>query len=181
MGDHLRLRGKIWFGTLYVDAVRVERSTGCTEKEAARTVLRQWERDAADPDRAATDVTLNDALTLLLDNRRARVPNGDGSEKTVAYYTEKSGHLVRCLGHDFRLASLRDASRVWKYIDQRRKEGAADTSIAKELVALRGALRLAKERGLWRGDIDAEVRTSFVRDSPRLPHRCRKSGAQGST
>ncbi len=174
MGEHLRLRGKIWYGALYVDAIRVERSTSCTEKEAARAVLRQWERDAADPDRASANVTLNDALNLLLDNRRARVPNGDGSAKTVAYYTEKSGHLVRCLGHDFQLASLRNASPVWTYIDRRRKEGAADTSIAKELVALRGALRLAKERGLWRGDIDAVIPKTFrpvYRPKTRSPTR----------
>ncbi len=174
MGDHLRLRGGIWYGTLYVDAVRVERSTGRTEKAAARAVLCEWERDAADPDRTSTNITLNDALNLLLANRRARVPNGDGSEKTVAYYTEKSGHLVRCLGHDFGIALLRDASRVWAYIDHRRKEGAADTSVAKELVALRGALRLAKERGLWRGDIDAVIPRTFrpeYRPKTRSPTR----------
>ena len=174
MGDHLRLRGTIWYGTVYVDGVRDERSTGCTDEEAARTVLRGWEREAADPDRPPENVTLNDALNLLLDNRRARVPNGDGSEKTVAYYMEKSGHLVRCFGHDFQLASFRNSKRVWAYIDRRREEGAADTSIAKELITLRGALRLAKERGLWRGDIDAVIPKTFrpeYRPKTRSPTR----------
>lgn len=190
MSEHLRLRGGIWYGTLYIDSVRVERSTGCTEEEAARAVLRGWEREAADPDRATATTTLNDALNLLLDDRRARVPNGDGSETTVTYYQKKGGHLVRCLGHDFRLALFRDSARVWKYIDQRREEGAADTSIAKELVALRGALRLAKERGLWRGDIAAVIPNTFrpeykaKKRSPRrdevvrlLPHLLPNSAA----
>ncbi len=161
MAEHLRLRGGIWYGSVYVDSVRIERSTGCTEEEAARAVLRSWERNAADPDSAAATTTLNDALNLLLVDRRARVPNGTGSVKTVRYYKEKAGHLVRCLGHGLRLVVLQDATRVWGYIDQRRFEEAADTSIGKELVALRGALRLAKERGLWKGDIAAVIPPTF--------------------
>src|SRR5580704_2788774 len=122
MAEHLRLRGGIWYGSVYVDSVRIERSTGCTEEEAARAVLRSWERNAADPDSAAATTTLNDALNLLLVDRRARVPNGTGSVKTVRYYKEKAGHLVRCLGHGLRLVVLQDATRVWGYIDQRRFE-----------------------------------------------------------
>ena len=70
---HLRRRGNIYYATVWLDGRRVERSTGCTEKEAARTVLRQWEREAADPNRATSDTTLNDALSLLLEDRQARV------------------------------------------------------------------------------------------------------------
>src|SRR5512132_3683189 len=94
---HLRQRGKIWYGTVYDEhGNRDERSTGCTDKAAARAVLATWEREAA-----AT--TLNDALTLLLEDRAARVTNGDGSKETVSFYKKKSGHLVRVFGHDFRI------------------------------------------------------------------------------
>ena len=82
---HLRQRGKIWYATVYDEhGNRDERSTGCTDKAAARAVLATWEREAADPDRAAAATTLNDALTLLLEDRAARVTNGDGSEETVS-------------------------------------------------------------------------------------------------
>jgi integrase len=159
---HLRQRGKIWYGTVYDEhGNRDERSTGCTDKAAARAVLASWEREAADPDRAAAATTLNDALTLLLEDRAARVTNGDGSEETVSFYKKKSGHLVRVFGHDFRIALLKDAAPVWRYIDTRRAEGMLDTSIEREVTTLRAALRIAKERGQWKGDVDAIIPDTF--------------------
>jgi integrase len=158
---HLRQRGSIWYATVYLDGKPCERSTGCTDKPAARAVLAQWEREAADPDRAAAAATLNDALTLLLEDRQARVANGDGSAETVTFYRKKAGHLVRVMGHDFRIALLKDAAPVWRYIDTRRSEGMLDTSIEREVTTLRAALRLAKERGLWRGDIDGIIPDTF--------------------
>jgi integrase len=158
---HLRQRGNIYYATLYVDGRRIERSTGCTDEEAARAVLGDWEREAADPNRAASDTTLNDALGLLLDERQARVVNGGGSYATVSFYERKAGHLVRYLGHDYRIAGLKDATQVWQYIDVRRREHAKDTSVLKEVVTLRAALRLAKERGLWKGDLDAIIPDTF--------------------
>ena len=136
-------------------------STGCTEKAAARAVLANWEREAADPDRAASSATLNDALMLLLEDRQARVANGNGSSETVTFYKKKAGHLVRVLGHDFRIALLKDAAPVWRYIDTRRSEGMLDTSIEREITTLRAALRLAKERGLWKGDVDGIIPETF--------------------
>ena len=159
---HLRQRGKIWYATVYGEhGSRDERSTGCTDKAAARAVLAAWEREAADPDRAAASTTLNDALTLLLEDRAARVKNGDGSAETVSFYQKKSGHLVRLFGHDFRIAVLKDAAPVWRYIDTRRSEGMLDTSIEREVTTLRAALRIAKERGQWKGDIDAIIPDTF--------------------
>ena len=159
---HLRQRGKIWYATVYDEhGARDERSTGCTDKAAARAVLAAWEREAADPDRAAASTTLNDALTLLLEDRAARVKNGDGSSETVSFYQKKSGHLVRVFGHDFRIAVLKDAAPVWRYIDTRRSEGMLDTSIEREVTTLRAALRIAKERGRWKGDIDAIIPDTF--------------------
>ncbi|MFM2417019.1 MAG: hypothetical protein RL385_1742 [Pseudomonadota bacterium] len=161
---HLRKRGKIWYGTVYLGGRAVERTTGCTDKAAARAVLSGWEREAADPDRAATKATLNDALALMLEDRAARVHEGTGSSSTVEFYTRKAGHLLRLLGHDFALAKLRDGTHAWRYIDARRQEGARPSTINKELITLRCALKLARERGHWRGDIDAVIPTSFDRE-----------------
>src|SRR5690349_1167805 len=112
---HLRQRGAIWYGTVYVGDEQgnrrpQERSTGCTDRAAARAVLAQWEREAADPNRLLANTTLNEALTLLLEDRRARVLNKDGSAETVRFYEAKAGHLVRILGHEFRIAQLQDAA-----------------------------------------------------------------------
>lgn len=84
----------------------------------------------------------NDALSLLLEDRQARVSNGRGANATVAFYEKTSGHLVRYFGHDFRVAEFKDSTRVWQFIDARRREKAKDTSIQKEVTTLRAALRL---------------------------------------
>jgi hypothetical protein len=47
------------------------------------------------------------------------------------------------------------------YISRRRAEGAADTTIAKELVVLRKSLRLAIRAGLWRGRVDEVIPIAF--------------------
>ena len=150
---HLRKRGKIWYATLWIEGRRAERSTGCTDKAAARAVLAQWEREAADPDRAAATATLNDALGLVLEDRSARVREGYGSPATVTFYRKKAGQLLRVLGHDFTLSKFKDASHTWRYIDARRQDGASPSTIGKELVALRAALKLARERGCSSGTL----------------------------
>lgn len=161
MAQHLRQRSGIWYGTIYIDGGRVERSTGCTDKKAARAVLADWEHRAADPNRAAEDHTLEGALNLVLEDRAARVRNGDGSDVTVKFYRKTAGHVVRVLGYDLALARIRDASTIWPYIDRRREEGAADTTIDKEVVMIRAALKLAMQRGWWRGDLDAVIPADF--------------------
>ncbi len=161
MAQHLRQRNGIWYGTLYIDGRRVERSTGCTTKPAARAFLADWEHRSADPNRAAEDHTLEAALNLVLEDRASRVRNEDGSEMTVKFYTGVAGHVVRVLGYDLPLARIRDASTIWPYIDRRRAEGAADTSIDKEVVLIRAALKLAMQRGWWRGDLDAVIPADF--------------------
>ncbi len=161
MAERLRLRGTIWYGTLYIDGTRKECSTTCTDKEAARAVLANWEREAADPDRAAANATLNDALNRVLADREARARNGDGALTTVAFYRRLGGHLVRVLGHDFPLTRFKSAAVASEYIHARRQEGAKDTTIDKEIMLLRAALRLAKEFGLWNGALDAVIPKSF--------------------
>ena len=161
MAKRLRLRGTIWFATLYVDGARKECSTGCTDEAAARAVLATWERDAADPDRAAQKATLNDALNRLLIDREARVRSGDCTEATVKFYRRLAGHLVRVLGHDFPLARIKNSAVVSEYVDRRRLESVKDIAIKKEVALLVAALKRAKESGLWNGDVGAVVPSSF--------------------
>lgn len=51
---------------------------------------------------------------------------------------------------------------VDSYISRRRSEEVSDHTIAKELVTLRAALRLAKRAGLWLGEIDALLPAGFA-------------------
>jgi len=61
----------------------------------------------------------------------------------------------------FRLAGL-DAADVDRYISQRRREEAAESTIAKELVTLRAALKLARRRKIWFGDPAAVCPIGFA-------------------
>ena len=171
----------MWYGWFY-DATgkQVCRSTKRTDRRAAARVRAGWERDAAEPGHAAArDAVLLDAIELLLQARKEQVSAGRKSEATFGFYREKAGHWLRLLGEDFPLAQL-SATDVDRYITHRRSEWSVppcdllldsegnalqparagrhvtDHTIAKELVAVRAALKLAKRRGIWKGDL-AEV------------------------
>jgi integrase len=160
---------RTWYATFYENGVRLQRTTKCTDRKAAESVARQWERDAADPESATlTAATLSDALTLLLKTRAEEVQAGRRSQGTFAFYKTKCGHLTRVFEHDetgaftgFRLATLK-ARDVDGFISTRRTEGAAENTIAKEIIALRAALKLARRAGLWRGDPAAVCPIAFA-------------------
>lgn len=61
----------------------------------------------------------------------------------------------------FPLAKLK-AYDVDRYISKRRAEGACENTIAKELIALRASLKLARRAGLWRGDPAAVCPIAFA-------------------
>jgi integrase len=161
-------RGRVWYGWFYENGRRITRSTKCRDRAAAERVARQWERDAADPDHAAArTATLTDALQLLLKLDEEEVKAGRRSADTVEFHRTKAGHLVRVFETDenkqhvpFPLARLR-AFGVDGYISRRRTEGAADTTISKELVVLRKSLRLAIRAGLWRGRVEEVIPVAF--------------------
>jgi integrase len=163
-GERIFKRGRIWYGWFYEGGERVQRSTKCTDRRAAETVVRDWERAAADPDHAAAHGALmREALALVLAASSEKAETGRGSSETTAYYARKVGHLSRIFEPDerpFRLAALRPRH-VDDYVTQRRREGTSDATIAKELGALGRALRLAKRAGLWRGDIDEIMPPDF--------------------
>jgi integrase len=159
-------------GIYYADLRAVggtRRSTRCSDRKAAEAVAKQWERDAADPDHAATSkATLSHALKLLIDTREAQAKAGRKSTATVSFYRAKAGHWTRLLEtngagtyHPFPLAKLH-ARNVDAFISTRRDEGASENTINKELITLRAALKLAKRAGIWKGDIDTILPTGFA-------------------
>jgi integrase len=159
----LFMRGKIWYCWFYIDGKQTQRSTRTGNRKAAELCARKWERAAADPAHAATEAaTLSDAIRLLLTERRAQASGGKRSEYTVTFYESKCGHLVRVLNErgESRLMDI-TAARVRAYITTRRSESASESTIHKELIALRSALRIAKEHGIWRGDIGEVIPSSF--------------------
>jgi integrase len=161
--------GDVWYADIRVGGKRLKRSTRCTDKKAAEAVARQWERDAADPDHAATSkATLTAALNLLLKDRETQAKVGRKSASTAAFYKAKAGHWTRVLETNsadnytaFPLAQLQ-ARHVDEYIETRRGEGVSENTISKELTTLRAALKLAKRAGIWKGDLDAIMPHGFA-------------------
>jgi integrase len=140
---------------------RRQRSTRCVDRRAAEARLREWERGAADPAReAARLATLRDTLQAFVDLRHAEAVAGRRSAETAKFYAKKAGLLSFVLGPDTRLADL-SAEVIDRYISQRRFAKASDSTIHKELVTLRGALRLAKRHGKFPADIDAVLPSGF--------------------
>lgn len=159
---HLRKRGKVWHGTFHVNGEAVERSTRTSDRSEAWATLVRWQQQAAsDSGGTAPTTTLNDALSIVIEDRRSRVASKGGSDHTVTFYEKKAGLLLAHFGHHFSIASFRDASLVWNCIDARRATGVRDSTIEKEIIALSVALKLAKERALWDGDIDRVIPASF--------------------
>jgi len=162
-------RGKIWHVYVYEDGVRVQRSTHCHDRKAAEQRARDLERDAADPAHAAAaKASLSDALQLLVTQRREQAVAGRRSFETVHFYESKAGHLVRVLETTpdgvylpFPLAGLQ-ARHVDNFISRRRGEGAHESTISKELVTLRAALKAAVRAGLWLGNPAAVLPIAFA-------------------
>lgn len=157
-----RAGSPLWQAEWYdLEGRRHQQSTQCTDRRAAEARLREWERDSSDPARAAArTTTLRSAVEALVEQRHQEAVAGRKSHATAKFYAAKAGHAVRIFGDDFRLSEL-TAVEVDKYIGRRRAEGAGDGTIHKELVTLRGAMRLALRRKLWSGDIDAVFPVAF--------------------
>lgn len=132
---------------------------------------------AADPDHAAArTATLSDALAQLLRVDTEEIAAGRRSEATLEFHRRKAGHLVRLFETNdrgervaFPLVRLRPADGD-RYISQRRAEGSGDATIAKEIVVLRKAPRLAIRAGLWRGRVEEVIPLGF---SPQYEPRKR--------
>lgn len=147
--DGLYLRGRTWWAT--TDPITGGRkSTGCTDRTAARAWLAQRQRLAADPAHAAaSQATLGDWIRRTLADKRAHRSAG-----TVNVYEDKLGHWARILGVGSRLSEI-TPSTCDRYAEQRRAEGAAVLTIYKEFSAMTQLLKAAKRAGCFPGDLAA--------------------------
>ncbi len=148
MAARLYKRGRIWWTWFYdADGRRRVKSTRCRDHRAASIVARQLERESAAPGNAASAETIRGACERLRVDRE----NRGRSDATISYYETKLGHILRVFGADTLLSEV-DPVSVDAYIATRRSEDASIATIAKELGALRGALRLAARRGEYDRD-----------------------------
>ena len=142
-------RGRIWFVRVIDHTGKVRRrSTKCTDHEAAKIAARRFERESADPAHAAAHTATLDRcvkLTLAEVKRRGR------AEGTLHMYRVKVGHLARVFGGTAKMASI-TAPAVDGFVSRRQSEGASDSTIGKELTALRQTLKVARRAGLYPAD-----------------------------
>ena len=164
--------GGAWHAWFYDrDGKQVRFSTRCTDQRAAAAVLRDRERAAlaasgvpahepAAQVRAATSPTIEEALRHMI-----RQADTDKSEATRRFYREKAGHVLRLLG-GLELDRLHYDD-VQRYIGQRITEQASRSTVSKELIALRKALKLARLRGDFDRDPRAVIPAFSVEYRPR--------------
>ena len=150
------LRGDVWWCRIKVEN-RTERvSTGCRDYEAACIKKKDLERRKANPaHHASSRVTFSQAADRHLENLRFNKK----SAGTINMYRTKAGHLLRIF-KDCNLVEI-NASKVDSYVKTRSEEGAASTTISKELTALRRILKLSKHLQEFAGDIPAIMPFDF--------------------
>lgn len=158
-------RGRVYWIAYYDAASRTNKrvSSRLTDRTAAIAFGAKLERYGADPDGAtAADALLSDALDALIAEYERLGKERRKAKDTVEFYRKRAGQLLRMISDGVLPAHLSELRprHVDAFIDQRRIENSKRSTIAKDLITLRLALKLAKRRGLWKGDID-EI----------LPHR----------
>lgn len=151
-GPRLLRRGRIYYTWVPKPGGGTQRkTTNCTDITAARAKARELERRATDPAYQASYTTTTQQLAdrFLASRRRAGRALG-----TLQHYEVKCSHLVRLLP---RVPAMITHSIVERYTDIREGEGAKQTTVKKELRALKAMLRYAKRAGAWTGDLDAVI------------------------
>lgn len=148
---------------------RVQRCTYQTRKGDAQLRADAWERESLrDPVAAAREAaTWAEALDLLAAHLLEQVSAGRMAHPTALAYRAKAVQLTKHFVKGRKLSTINTAA-VRDYCAHRRRPraeqradgstrerpGVRDHTLVKELVVLKLALRLAKERGLWGGDLD---------------------------
>lgn len=144
-----RKRGKYWYGYTRVDGVSSrEQATGCEDRTAAEKVIDGWERDAADPHRAAQRrATLDGALKRLSTQHEEDAKAGQLAEVTPGMYEGKAAvvkTVFAALEPPVTMLSEINAGAVLRYLSARRAQGISDHTTDKEFTTLRKALHLAR-------------------------------------
>ena len=133
-------RGETWWADYRApDGRRHRRSLNTADQKVARERLRHAELVATDPTAHRAARPLSAALDYLLTTALAGRPAA-----TVSFYTQKARHLARLLG-DPDVTEI-DRAMVAEYANTRIHEGAHPSTVGKELITLRRALREEHER-----------------------------------
>jgi len=156
MGDGLFKRGKTWW--IRTDPItKKQASTGQQRRELADKVYTERCRLAADPNYVPEDQASKDSVnTWVTEFVQAKRENPNRSESTADFYDKKLGHITRVFGGKVGYGVSMDIAFTTKnwdhYVKERRREGARDTTILKEIGAARTLAKFAKRRGGFRGD-----------------------------
>ncbi len=152
MSARLFRRGKVWFAWIgQPGGGTVKRSTNCTDKKAAEKRAGELEREALDPAYAAANkATTAGACDEFLGSRQRR----GRAEGTLHHYRVKLGHIVRLMPK--RLDEV-DAAACERFIEQRLNEGAAQTTVKKEIRALGATLRHARRQGTYMHVVESVI------------------------
>jgi integrase len=153
--DGLFRRGSIWW--VRTDPIEKKaKSTECRDLEAARQWRAERERQAANPaHHAASRATLGECCDDL-------IAALESLGKATDFHEQKLGHWVRIFGYDEKLAGLGPVA-FDRLVTTRRTEGASDHTINKELGCMLRALKLAKRKGLYAGDLSVLRPMGFSR------------------
>ena len=153
--------GSVVYYADYVDlrtGRRVQKSLRTGDLKVAKHRLRDFELATSDSAPHPTE-TLDDALKYFVDVVHATSP-----EATVTCYRQKARHLSTAMGG--MPVDQITAETVERYIAKRCGNGddsdkAHRHSVHKELIVLRGALKSARKRGTFRGQI-ADIVPQFA-------------------
>lgn len=157
MPKHKRPDSPYFYGHVYGPTGATEvRSLRVEDPKAADAILREWERELADPAYAASKASsLERAIKDFLDFYESEARVGKKAKDTSAYYAKKLGTVARILGPGASLHMTATPGSVDSYIKARREEKAGEHTIKKELDAWKAVLRRAKRMGQWPGDLGA--------------------------
>lgn len=151
-GEPIFKKGNIWWCRVRnPDGGRhIRLTTGCKDRKAAVARWRELERKVVSgTDPRTNSPPLDEALGRRLDERRS----AGRAEGTLQMLKSKSRHLTRLIGASTPIRRI-DARMVDAFVEARLDEGAARTTIYKELVTLRGALKLARRLGEYDRPLD---------------------------
>lgn len=138
----------VWWASWTENKVTIRRSTRQPTRAGAQLVVDRWNRERADPEReAARQATFGaEAVTFLNECKAAKLAAG-----TLEMYEQKLINLCDVIGRNTPMSDV-TAQKVADYFDTRRGEGAADSTMFKEWVALKGVLSSARHRGKFGKD-----------------------------
>lgn len=148
--------GKVWWYQYRGQRV----STFCTDRKAAEKFARRLEREAADPlhDSENQGASIEDCMNTFLEFQ----PSRGRASLTIKGNRQHAGHLMRLMGPG-RDANAVTAQVVDRYVAKRLEEGAAKSTVHKELSTLRGCLKLAARHGRYRRPLE-QVMPDLERD-----------------